>query len=144
LFSFYYFYLGRHCLRCLLGGAATDSITQALIVTGWSTSLQIWTFLGDFLGSTVDDEIRAWNLTPHSAFGSPRTFGRGSANPLLGVWVWISWTLLPASPFSDPRRLHTLFSPVNHSPFPPLSQFPSHSDADLTTNQDQEPKTKHD
>jgi hypothetical protein len=39
----------------------TKNFTLALIVTGRSTSLEIWTFLGDFLGPTVDDEIRAWN-----------------------------------------------------------------------------------
>ncbi|KAH0822402.1 hypothetical protein GEV33_000389 [Tenebrio molitor] len=52
-------------------------------------------------------------------------------DPLLGVWVWTSWTLLPASPSSDPRRLHTLFSP-----FQSLSQ----SRTDLTKDQ----KVKHD
>ncbi|KAJ3628347.1 hypothetical protein MTP99_015658 [Tenebrio molitor] len=69
-----------------------------------------------FLGPTVDDEIRAWNLTPLSAFTSPRTFRRGSANPPLGVGVWTPWTFLPASPSSDRRRFHTLFSPLNYSP----------------------------
>jgi hypothetical protein len=108
-----------------------------LIVTGRSTTLETSTFLGDFLGPTVDDEIRAWKLTPHSGAWSPRTFRLGSVNPLLGVWVRTSWILLPASPSSDPRRLHTLFSPFDHSPFQP----PSHSSTYLTTNQDESPKT---
>jgi hypothetical protein len=62
---------------------------------------------------------------------------RQTVNPLLGVWVWTSWTLLPASPSSDTRRLHTLFSPFTHSPFQPLSQSRHRSDLP-----DQRPKTK--
>jgi hypothetical protein len=94
-----------------------NTITLALVVTGWSTSLEIRTFLGP----TVDDEIR-----------------RGSVNPLLSVWVWTAWTLLSASFSSGPRRLHTLFSPLNYSPFQP----PSQSGTDLTTNQDKSTKRK--
>jgi hypothetical protein len=98
-----------------------NTITLALVVTGWSTSLEIRTFLWHFLGPTVDDEIR-----------------RGSVNPLLSVWVWTAWTLLSASFSSGPRRLHTLFSPLNYSPFQP----PSQSGTDLTTNQDKSTKRK--
>ncbi|KAH0822029.1 hypothetical protein GEV33_000762 [Tenebrio molitor] len=55
----------------------------------------------------VDDEIRAWNLTPHS-----------------GVWFFTNLPSGIPSPSSDPRRLHTHFSP-----FQPLSQ----SRTDLTS-----------
>jgi hypothetical protein len=104
---------------------------------GRSTSLETWIFLGDFLGPTVDDEIRAWNLTPHS-----------------GVWFF---TNLPSGiRKSAPRRLGldfldsscslTLFGPST-SPHPFLAVQPLAVSApfrvphrsDLT---DQRPKTK--
>jgi hypothetical protein len=50
--------------RARISKTKNYSITLALIVTGRSTSLETWTFLGDFLEPTVDDEIQAWNLTP--------------------------------------------------------------------------------
>jgi hypothetical protein len=81
---------------------------------GWSTSLETWTFLGDFLGPTLDDEIRAWNLAPH-----------------FGVWFF---TNLPSGiRKSAPRRLGldfldsfsslTLFGPST-SPHPFLTVQP--------------------
>jgi hypothetical protein len=81
---------------------------------GRSTSLETWTFLGNFLRPTVDDEIRAWNLTPHS-----------------GVWFF---TNLPSGiRKSAPRRLGldfldsssslTLFGPST-SPHPFLAVQP--------------------
>jgi hypothetical protein len=84
------------------------SITLALIVTGRSTSLQIWTFLRDFLGPTVDDEIRAWNLTPHSG-------------------VWFSANLPSGIRRSAPRRLGLDFldSPSSLTLFgPSMSRHP--------------------
>jgi hypothetical protein len=74
-------------------------------------SLETWTFLGDFLGPTVDDEIRAWNLTQH-----------------YGVWFFAN---LPSGiRKSAPRRLDldfldsssslTLFGPST-SPHPFLA-----------------------
>jgi hypothetical protein len=113
------------------------SITLALIVTGRSTSLETWTFLVDFLGPTVDDEIRAWNLTPHS-----------------GVWFF---TNLPSGiRKSAPRRLGldfldsscslTLFGPST-SPHPFLAVQPLAVSAPFTVSHrpdlsDQRPKTK--
>jgi hypothetical protein len=80
---------------------------MALIVTGRSTSLETWTFLGP----TVDDEIRARNLTPHSR-------------------VWFSANLPSGMRKSAPRRLGlgfldspsslTLFGPST-SPHPFLA-----------------------
>jgi hypothetical protein len=113
------------------------SITVALIVTGRSTSLETWTFLGDFLGPTVDDEIQAWNLTPHS-----------------GVWFF---TNLPSGiRKSAPRRLGldfldsssslTLFGPST-SPHPFLAVQLLAVSAPFTVSHrsdlpDQRPKTK--
>ncbi|KAH0815766.1 hypothetical protein GEV33_007025 [Tenebrio molitor] len=103
------------CLKRRAGFAKTIFfITLALIVTGWSTSLETWTFLGDFLGPTLDDEIRAWNLAPH-----------------FGVWFF---TNLPSGiRKSAPRRLGldfldsfsslTLFGPST-SPHPFLTVQP--------------------
>jgi hypothetical protein len=108
------------------------SITLVLIVTRRSMSLATWTFLGP----TVDDEIRAWNLTQHSGvwFSANLPSGiRKSAPRRLDLDFLDSSS---ASPSSDPRRLHTLFSPLNHS----LFQHPSHSGTDLTTNQDKKPR----
>jgi hypothetical protein len=109
----------------------------ALIVTGRSTSLETWTFLGDFLGPTVDDEIQAWNLTPHS-----------------GVWFF---TNLPSGiRKSAPRRLGldfldsssslTLFGPST-SPHPFLAVQLLAVSAPFTVSHrsdlpDQRPKTK--
>jgi hypothetical protein len=89
-------------------------------------------FFGDFLGPTVDDEIQAWNLTPHS-----------------GVWFF---TNLPSGiRKSAPRRLGldfldsssslTLFGPST-SPHPFLAVQPlSQSRIDLTSlTKDQRPK----
>jgi hypothetical protein len=108
-----------------------------LIVTGRSTSLKTWTLLGDFLGSTVDDEIQACNLTPHS-----------------GVWFF---TNLPSRiRKSAPRRLGldflgsssslTLFGPST-SPHPFLAVHPLAVSAPFTVPHrsdlpDQGPKTK--
>jgi hypothetical protein len=77
----------------------------------------------------VDDEIRAWNLTPHSGvrFSANLPSGiRKSAPRCLGLDFLDSSSSLTSS---DPRRFHTLFSPFNHSPFQPLSQ----SRTDLTS-----------
>ncbi|KAH0818870.1 hypothetical protein GEV33_003921 [Tenebrio molitor] len=94
-------------------------------------------FLGDFLGPTVDDEIQAWNLTPHS-----------------GVWFF---TNLPSGiRKSAPRRLGldfldsssslTLFGPST-SPHPFLAVQPLAVSAPFTVPHrsdlsDQRPKTK--
>jgi hypothetical protein len=98
-----------------------------LIVTGRSTSLETWTFLGDFLGPTVDDEIRAWNLTPHSGVWFFRNLPSGirkSAPRRLGLeFLGSSSSLTLFGPSTS------LFSPFNHSPFQPLSQ----SRTDLTS-----------
>ncbi|KAH0814234.1 hypothetical protein GEV33_008565 [Tenebrio molitor] len=74
----------------------------ALIVTGRPTSLEIWTFLGDFLGPTLDDEIRAWNLTPHSGV-------RFSANLPSGIRKSAPRGL--GSDFLDSSFSLTLFGP---------------------------------
>jgi hypothetical protein len=50
------------------------------------------------------------------AFGPSATFRRGPANPPFGVWDRILRTLSSSSSSSDARRLHTLFSPLSHSP----------------------------
>jgi hypothetical protein len=92
---------------------------------------------GDFLGLTVDDEIRAWNLTPHS-----------------GVWFF---TNLPSGiRKSAPRRLGldfldsssslTVFGPST-SPYPFLAVQPLAVSAPFTVSRrsdlpDQRPKTK--
>ncbi|KAH0821039.1 hypothetical protein GEV33_001753 [Tenebrio molitor] len=110
---------------------------MALIVTGRSTSLETWTFLGDFLGPTVDDEIRAWNLTPHS-----------------GVWFF---TNLPSGirkcaprrlglDFLDSSSSLTLFGPST-SPHPFLAVQPLAVSAPFTVPHrsdlpGQRPKTK--
>jgi hypothetical protein len=113
------------------------SIALALIVTGQSMSLETWPFLGDFLGPTIDDEIRAWNLTPHS-----------------GVWFF---TNLPSGiRKSAPRRLSvdfldsssslTLFGPST-SPHPFLAVQALAVSAPFTVPHrsdlpDQKPKTQ--
>jgi hypothetical protein len=83
------------------------SITLALIVTRRSTSLEIWTFFGP----KVDDEIRAWNLTPHSGvwfFTNLPSVIRKSASRRLGV------------DFLDSSSSLTLFGPST-SPHPFLA-----------------------
>jgi hypothetical protein len=102
---------GRFRVRAL---ASVRNHELALIVTGRSTSLDTWTFLGNFLGPTVDDKIRAWNLTPHSG-------------------VWFSTNLPSGIRKSAPRRLGldfldfsfslTLFGPST-SPHPFLAIQP--------------------
>ncbi|KAJ3626412.1 hypothetical protein MTP99_016907 [Tenebrio molitor] len=85
--------------------------------------------LGNFLGPTVDDEIRAWNLTPHSGvwfFTNLPSGIRKSALRRLGLDILDSSSSLT---LFGPSTSHTLFSPFNHSPFQPLSQ----SRTDLTS-----------
>jgi hypothetical protein len=90
-------------------------------VTGRSTSLETWTFLGDFLGPTVDDEIRAWNLTPHSGVwfftnlpsgirkSAPRRLcldflDSSSSLNLFGPWTSPRPFLAVSAPFTVPHR----------------------------------------
>jgi hypothetical protein len=99
-----------------------------LIVTGRSTSLEIWTLLGP----TVDDEIRAWNPTPHSGvwFSAELPSGIRKSAPLrLGL------------DFLDSPSSLTFFGhSTSRHPF--LAAQPlALSGTDLTTNQDKSSKT---
>jgi hypothetical protein len=76
-----------------------------------STSLETWTFFGDFLGPTVVDEIRAWNLTPHSDV-------RFSANLPSGIRKSTPWGL--GLDFLDSSSSLTLFG-SSTSPHPFLA-----------------------
>jgi hypothetical protein len=70
-------------------------------------------------------DINRWRWTTKSgrginlrflAFGPSGTLCRGPANPHSGLWDWNLRTPSSSSPSSGPRRLHTLFLTVNHSP----------------------------
>jgi hypothetical protein len=109
------------------------SITLALICTGRSMSLETWTFLGDFLGPTVDDEIRAWNLTPHSGVWLSANLPsriRKSVPPRLGLAFLdssSSLTLFGPSTFPlqflsvQPLAVSAPFTLSNHQPRPKTS-----------------------
>jgi hypothetical protein len=75
-------------------------------------------FLGDFLGITEDDEIRTWNVTPLPGVWSFWNLSSGTRKSTL-LRLGSDFLDSPVSsplPSSDPRRLHPLFSQLNHSP----------------------------
>jgi hypothetical protein len=92
-------------------------------------------FLGDFLGPTVDDEIQAWNLTPHSGVwfftnlpsgirkSAPRRLGldfldSSSSLTLFGPSTSPHPFLAVSAPFTVPHRSDLQPSPKTKSPSP--------------------------
>jgi hypothetical protein len=93
--------------------------------------------LGNFLGPTVDDEIRPWNLTPHSGvwfFTNLPSGIRKSAPRRLGLDILdSSSSLTPFGPSTSPHPFLAV------QPFAVSAPFTVSHRSDLP---DQRPKTK--